>query len=286
MSDSPVFTVPSVFSLRPIKPNAIPPERDLIRSAQLLLQESYIWPEYKIKPADASKSAPADIRAFSYTEQQSTESSNTSKPLPWSCAVVTANKEDLSFTSLWSRIGSHPIKSQQRYIPNLTKITQIQYISENESIWNMLYVYPPPLSPRVYTMYVASWLLEYSHRRRGIIVYIPVDLSKDSLLAELEEKGVKGKCAMVEMIQEMEGDKVEWRRLSCNDPGGLLPRFCAYKMAGGRLVEEMGLCLTWIRNLDKQSKKPDKSREGKEPRQMRVSFQEPHYDRTITRGRG
>lgn len=143
MSDSPVFTVPSVFSLRPIKPNgkpdvhvpmslaklydrrkcsshrhlfytAIPPERDLIRSAQLLLQESYIWPEYKIKPADASKSAPADIRAFSYNDQQSTESSNTSKPLPWSCAVVTANKEDLSFTSLWYRIGSHPIKSQQR----------------------------------------------------------------------------------------------------------------------------------------------------------------------------
>ncbi|PPQ68133.1 hypothetical protein CVT24_002959 [Panaeolus cyanescens] len=184
MSDQSVFTLPPIFSLRPIKPNDIPSERDLIRSAQLLLQESKNWPESKMKPTDASKSTPAIIQTFCSAEQKSTETTGGSKSPPWNGVVVTLDKDDLSFTSLWSRVGSHPVKSQQR-----------------------------------------------------MIISIPIDLSKDQLLAELEEKGVKGKCATVEMIQELEGDKVEWRRLTCISPGGLLPRLFDEKLARGRLVE-------------------------------------------------
>lgn len=60
-----------------------------------------------------------------------------------------------------------------------------------------------------------------------IIVSLPIDLSssEDAELAKLEEKGVKGRYASVERIQELENGHTEWLMATSSTPGGFLPTF-------------------------------------------------------------
>ena len=55
----------------------------------------------------------------------------------------------------------------KRYVAGIDKVTRVKYISESQSIWTTLFIHPPPMSPRVYTVYQVSWLQEFSYRRRG-----------------------------------------------------------------------------------------------------------------------
>ena len=56
---------------------------------------------------------------------------------------------------------------------------------------------------------------------------IPIDLSspEDEALAALEEEGVKGRCASLQRILELPGDKIEWRMATTSSAGGLIPQF-------------------------------------------------------------
>ena len=56
---------------------------------------------------------------------------------------------------------------------------------------------------------------------------IPVDLSEDAELAKMEEKGVKGRYVSVELLQELDNGKVEWRMATSSTPGGNIPSFVA-----------------------------------------------------------
>jgi len=59
-----------------------------------------------------------------------------------------------------------------------------------------------------------------------IFVSIPVDLSGDSELANLEEKEVvKGRYASVESIKELPNGNTEWRMATSSSPGGRIPAF-------------------------------------------------------------
>lgn len=53
----------------------------------------------------------------------------------------------------------------------------------------------------------------------------------------MEEKGVRGRYLSVDHILEVDGDKIEWRRLVCVDPGGMVPKCWAKSHFLSRLVE-------------------------------------------------
>lgn len=39
-----------------------------------------------------------------------------------------------------------------RYIPNIKKVAEVKKISPTQSIWTLYYTFPPPVSPRVFTV--------------------------------------------------------------------------------------------------------------------------------------
>jgi len=246
------FRISNIFSLRPSKPDSIPSDEDFIMNGKALLDASASW---QAVPGKVHKG----VKIFQY-QQHTENTAGSSTTRLWYALVSILHKDEISFRELWSNMGNNKLCKQKRsgkncrYMPSISKVTRVKYISESQSIWTVLYTSPSPFSPRVYTILQASWLLEYSHQRRGIIVTIPIDLSSESTenLAELEEKGVRGLCVCVEHIQEMAGDSIEWRRVVCLDPGGLIPRFMAQKSTLNRLIEENIECLKWLRNLTEE----------------------------------
>ncbi|KIM44102.1 hypothetical protein M413DRAFT_68133 [Hebeloma cylindrosporum] len=217
------------------KKTDIPTEDSLMGDAHTLIEASKSW------PVVAGKGHPLVTTSM----QKYGISSNKNKPTTtattqvWNCVVSTLQSDELSFSRVWARLGKNKAWNQQFYVPGITRVARVKYISESQSIWTILFIYPPPLSPRVYTIYQASWLLEYSHRRQGIVITLPIDLSSksDKDLAEVEEKGVRGRFLSVEHIHEIDGDKVEWRRLVCVDPGGMIPKCWTKRNVLSRMVE-------------------------------------------------
>ncbi|KAF8151734.1 hypothetical protein B0H34DRAFT_664676 [Crassisporium funariophilum] len=204
----------------------IPSDETLIGDSKMLLDASVSWQAGKTYQGVK-------------TSQQQSFCPDTHSIQSWHCVVSEVHKDEFSFNKMWSKLGPNKVWIQKRYVREMVKVTRVKYISESQSIWTVLHTYPAPISPRVYTVMQASWLLEYSHRRRGITVTIPIDLSSKATrdLAELEEKGVRGLYISVEHVQELEHDMIEWRRLSCVNPGGLIPKFVAQKGIRYRMID-------------------------------------------------
>ncbi|TFK38456.1 hypothetical protein BDQ12DRAFT_606116, partial [Crucibulum laeve] len=205
----------------------IPEEETLITDAQLLLEDSLTWREGKVI---------GNVRTFH--SPRSDESPHSGEH--WTCVVSEHKKQDISFKNLWEKVGRNKALNQKRFIPEIAKVTRIKYISDSQSIWSMLYTCPPPLSPRVFTVLQVVRLIDYpANGRTGLIMTIPVDLSSNSnrTLAELEEKGVKGRYVSVEHIKELNGSVIEWRRIASGDPGGLIPRFYVERTMAEKMIE-------------------------------------------------
>ncbi|OJA18604.1 hypothetical protein AZE42_12109 [Rhizopogon vesiculosus] len=97
-----------------------------------------------------------------------------------------------------------------RFISAIKKVTLVKRISDTQSIWTMYHTFPPPVSPRVFTV-LQTIHLDESSPRTGMVVSIPVDLSGlgDEELANFEEKDTKGRYVSVERLVELEDGKVE-----------------------------------------------------------------------------
>jgi hypothetical protein len=74
---------------------------------------------------------------------------------------------------------------------------------------------------------------------KRIVITLPIDLSSESdkNLAELEERGIRGRYVSVEHIHEVDGDRIEWRRVACTDPGGWIPKFWAKRKVLSSIVQ-------------------------------------------------
>jgi hypothetical protein len=69
------------------------------------------------------------------------------------------------------------------------------------------------------------YALSLIHSPISIFISIPIDLTSDSELAKLEEKGVKGRYVSVESIKELPSGNTEWRMATSSSPGGRIPTF-------------------------------------------------------------
>lgn len=123
----------------------------------------------------------------------------------------------------------------------------------------MYYVFPPPVSPRVFTVLITTHLESDSSPRTGLvfltrvlkmtktnsqirlIISNTVDLSGDQDLAKLEEKGVKGRYMSIERITELENGKVEWRMAVSSSPGGMIPAVVSEGSMAGQISKARSL---------------------------------------------
>lgn len=121
-------------------------------------------------------------------------------------------------------------------------------ISDTQSIWTLYYTFPPPVSPRVFTVLQTIRLLE-SSPKSGIIVSIPIDLHEDHELAKIEEKGVKGRYVSVERLLELEDGMVEWRMATSSTPGGSIPSFISEGSLPGQIASDVPHFLKWFHTV-------------------------------------
>lgn len=69
-----------------------------------------------------------------------------------------------------------------------------------------------------------------------MIISIPLDLSPDHTLAQLEEDGVKARYVSIEEFRELEGDKVEWRVATASRAEGYIPQLLTERMIPGGIA--------------------------------------------------
>ena len=236
----------------------IPPDAVLMDDAQAVLAASVSWLPAKNYGA---------VKTF-------VPHDSSGAALHWHCAVSEFRANQTPFARIWDKLGRNQVQHQQRsvlhfvsrwrsltrtasHLSGLMKVARVRYISELQSIWTTLFSAVAPLSPRIYTIYQTSWLVEYSHRQRGcvrylicayssltecrIIVTLPVDLSRRDIedISDLEERGIRGRYVAIEHLQEIDGDVIEWRRVSCRDPGGMIPK-CWVQRHMGHAMAKVG----------------------------------------------
>lgn len=49
-----------------------------------------------------------------------------------------------------------------RFVGAIKKVAQVKRISETQSIWTLYYTFPPPVSPRIFTVLQTVHLIESS----------------------------------------------------------------------------------------------------------------------------
>ncbi|KAI0647321.1 hypothetical protein C8Q79DRAFT_620280 [Trametes meyenii] len=226
MSESGIY-----LSITPLKLSEIPPEDEIIKAGKQLLETTPSWKQGKAYQHNTVKTfhrakGPKDGTA-------------------WFGRVSEHTKEDATFDEFWSRLGENKAENEKEYIPEIKKVTLVKQISPTQSVWTLYYTFPPPVSPRVFTVVQTTWLSPDAPRT-GIIVSIPVDLSDNTEYAAKEEKGVKGRYVSVERLQELESGQVEWRMATSSTPGGKIPQFVADSSMASTISRDVAHFLEWL----------------------------------------
>jgi len=222
------------LSVSPLKLQDIPPEDTIVTLGTELLDSTAGWKKGRIlakgKVLTLSRpKGPAD-------------------GAPWHCRVSEHTREDATFDEFWSKLGANKAENEKEFIGAIKKVAQVKRISDTQSIWTLYYTFPPPVSPRVFTVLQTIRLLE-SSPKSGIIVSIPIDLHEDHELAKIEEKGVKGRYVSVERLLELEDGMVEWRMATSSTPGGSIPSFISEGSLPGQIASDVPHFLKWFHTV-------------------------------------
>jgi len=214
-----------------LKPQEVPSEDAIITLAKEVLDSTVAWKKGKTF-------AKGKVLTLSRPKGPADEA-------PWHCRVSEHTKEDATFDEFWGKLGENKVANEKEYIKPIKKVAQVKRISETQSIWTSYYTFPPPVSPRVFTVHQTVHLVK-STPKSGIIVSIPIDLSADEELAKIEEKGTKGRYVAVERLLELEDGKVEWRMATSGIPGGSIPSFISEYSLPGQIAADVPQFLKWF----------------------------------------
>ncbi|OSD08592.1 hypothetical protein PYCCODRAFT_36469 [Trametes coccinea BRFM310] len=243
MSDSGVH-----LSITPVKIAEIPSEEEIINAGKQLLESTPSWKQGKAYQH-------GKVKTFSRAKGPKDGAG-------WFGRVSEHTKEDATFDEFWSKLGENKAENEMQYIPEIKKVTLIKQISPTQSVWSLYYHFPPPVSPRVFTVVQTTWLSTESPRT-GIIVSIPVDVSDNAEYAKMEEKGVKGRYVSVERLQELADGKVEWRMATSSTPGGKIPQFVAESSMASTISKDVTHFLEWLHaNRGKQQAPQESANAG------------------------
>jgi len=221
------------LSIVPVKVNELPSEETLLAQGRALLDGTSSWKKGK---------------AFHKVVQTYTRPKFKGEPANWYCRVSEHPSEEASFDELWGKLGVNKGENEINYVEQVKKATLVKQISPTQAIWSMYYRFPPPVSPRVFTVLQTLHLSDTSPRT-GIIVSVPVDLSPDPELASKEEKGVKARYVSIEFLKELEGGKTEWRMATSSRAEGLLPQFLTELSMPSSISHDVPGLLNWLKSL-------------------------------------
>jgi len=220
------------LTITPLKPTEIPQEDQILEEARKILTSTSSWKQGKTYGK--------------YKVVTSSRAKVEGDGAPWHCRSSTHAKEDGTFDEMWDKLANDKAHNEMQYIPEIQKTTHIQKISESARIETLYYKFPPPISPRVFTVLQLEHL-STSTPRTGIIVSIPIDLSSDADLLKLEEKGVKGRYVAVEQLVELEDGRVEWTMATSSTPGGRIPSFVTEASLPGQIASDVSRFFDWLK---------------------------------------
>jgi len=217
------------FSLTPVHKNNIPPFNVLLQAANALLASSVRWPPGKTY--------------YDGTVQTFTQKSPSGPN--WHGRLSYHPIEQGTFAEFWEVIGVRHCQAQEEYVPELVSATHLEpYMDGDYDAWTFHYNYSPPLSPRTFTVLLAS-SLDDKPPRQGWVISIPFDVGENEGLKALEEKGVRGRFTTVERLLEVDG-KVEWMAVTMNQIGGSIPNFISERGMPKQFSERVGQVLEYI----------------------------------------
>ncbi|KAF8136414.1 hypothetical protein EV363DRAFT_733520 [Boletus edulis] len=222
------------LSITALKPQEVPSEDTIIALGKELIDSTATWKKGKTL-------AKGKVLTLSRPK-------GPGDGAPWHCRVSEHTKEDATFDEFWGKLGVDKAENEKEFIEPIKKIAQVKSISDTQSIWTLYYTFPPPVSPRVFTVLQTVHLVE-SSPKSGIVVSVPIDLSADEELAKIEEKGVKGRYVSVERLLELEDGKVEWRMATSSSPGGSIPSFVSEMSMPGQIAADVTHFLKWFHAL-------------------------------------
>ncbi|KAI6150715.1 hypothetical protein BKA82DRAFT_4118906 [Pisolithus tinctorius] len=217
-----------------VKLGDIPPESTIITLGNELLASTESWKKGKTF-------ANGKVLTLRRLPAQGSESS-------CHCRVSRHDKDDATFDEFWSKLGVNKAENEKQFVGAIKQVAEVKRISATQSIWTLYYTYPPPVSPRVFTVLQTTYLSSASPRS-GLIVSIPIDVSEDEELAKIERKGVRGRYVAVERLLELDDDKVEWRMATSATPGGMIPSFIAESSMPGQIAADVTHFLKWFRTI-------------------------------------
>lgn len=228
-------TAAPLLTITPLKYPDIPLEESIISEGRKLIDSMSSW--------NPGKTYHKKVRVYHKPKQPGDVA-------PWCGRISEHTSNEATFDQFWDKLGQNKPINEQQYIPDIRKVAKVKALSETAEIWTLYYKFPPPVSPRVFTVVQVTYLNTQAPRS-GLIVSIPVDLSGDSDLAKLEEKGVRGRYVSVECLTELEDGKTEWKMATSSTPGGSIPAFIAESTVPGAIASDVPHFLKWFHSLQK-----------------------------------
>ncbi|KIL70000.1 hypothetical protein M378DRAFT_721260 [Amanita muscaria Koide BX008] len=228
-------TAAPLLTITPLKYPDIPLEESIISEGRKLIESMSSW--------NPGKTYHKKVRVYHKPKQPGDVA-------PWCGRISEHTSNEATFDQFWDKLGRNKPINEQQYIPDIRKVAKVKALSETTEIWTLYYKFPPPVSPRVFTVVQVTYLNTQAPRS-GLIVSIPVDLSGDSDLAKLEEKGVRGRYVSVECLTELEDGKTEWKMATSSTPGGSIPAFIAESTVPGAIASDVPHFLKWFHSLQK-----------------------------------
>ncbi|KAA1471219.1 hypothetical protein DENSPDRAFT_837163 [Dentipellis sp. KUC8613] len=218
-----------------LKPSAIPSEDVFLSQARELMNSSETWKKGKSYHKDL-------VHTFHRPKGPGDGAA-------WHCRVSQHTAEDATFDEFWNMLGKNHSDNEIKYIKEVKKATLLKQISPSQSIWSMYYEFPPPVSPRFFTVLQIAHLDETSPKT-GIFVSIPVDVSEDPEMAKQEfHHATRGRYCSVERIKEMGDGKVEWRMATSSTPGGHIPTFLVESTMASTISADVTHFLHWYHTV-------------------------------------
>ncbi|KAK7693757.1 hypothetical protein QCA50_003329 [Cerrena zonata] len=220
------------LTVTPLKVSEIPSEDAILKAGRAILESTSSWKEGK---------------TYHHNVKTLSRGKGPKDGANWHCRVSKHTKDDATFEEFWGKLGENKAENEKEFIHVIKKVTLVKKLSETQSIWTLYYTFPPPVSPRVFTV-LQTTLLEPDPHRTGLVISIPIDLSDDPELAKLEEHGVKGRYTSVERLSESEDGTVEWHMATSSTPGGSIPTFVTERSMPGQIAQDVPHFLKWLKS--------------------------------------
>ncbi|CAE6338671.1 unnamed protein product [Rhizoctonia solani] len=229
------------FGLTPVTKNNIPPLNVLLEAANSLLASTVRWPPGKTYYDGM-------VQTFSHKEASGPN---------WHGRLSYHPVEQGSFHEFWEVIGTRHCQAQEEYVPELVSATHLEpFLDGDYNGWTYHYTYSPPVSPRTFTVLLAT-SLDDKPPRQAWVINIPFDVGENEGLKALEERGVRGRFTSVDRLLEVDG-KVEWiprqdnpflsrvRGATMYQIGGSIPNFIPERGMPRQIAERVAQVVEYI----------------------------------------